>query len=124
MPKRGSRGPSKGRTKRPFKRKFLFRKKKFCKFCDEKIAFIDYKDVRLLQGFIPERAKIFPAEPVALVVEDIERDRGRHRHRDVAAAPPQSLFLDRAQHVQRRRFGRTDMAASLTVRTDLTARLQ
>jgi len=46
--------------KKPFKRKFLFRKKKFCKFCDEKIAFIDYKDLRLLQGFTPERSKIFP----------------------------------------------------------------
>ncbi len=60
MPKRGGGRPSKGKARRPFKRKFLFRKKKFCKFCDEKIAFIDYKDVRLLQGFIPERAKIFP----------------------------------------------------------------
>ena len=39
--------------KKPFK-------KKFCKFCDEKIAFIDYKDVRLMQAFTPERAKIFP----------------------------------------------------------------
>ncbi len=60
MPKRGGGRPSKGKGRRPFKRKFLFRKKKFCKFCDEKISFIDYKDVRLLQGFIPERAKIFP----------------------------------------------------------------
>jgi small subunit ribosomal protein S18 len=60
MPKRGGGRPAKGKPRRPFKRKFLFRKKKFCKFCDEKIAFIDYKDVRLLQGFVPERAKIFP----------------------------------------------------------------
>jgi len=60
MPKRGGGRASKGKARRPFKRKFLFRKKKFCKFCDEKISFIDYKDVRLLQGFIPERAKIFP----------------------------------------------------------------
>ncbi len=49
-----------GDKKRQFKKKFLFRKKKFCKFCDEKIAFIDYKDIRLLQGFTPERSKIFP----------------------------------------------------------------
>jgi len=49
-----------GRGRKPFKRKFLFRKKKFCKFCEEKLHFIDYKDVRLLQGFVPERAKIFP----------------------------------------------------------------
>ena len=60
MPKRGGGRLAKGKARRPFKRKFLFRKKKFCKFCDEKISFIDYKDVRLLQGFIPERAKIFP----------------------------------------------------------------
>lgn len=56
--KRGS-GGTRGR-KKGFKRKFLFRKKKFCKFCDEKINFIDYKDVRLLQAFTPERSKIFP----------------------------------------------------------------
>jgi len=43
-----------------FKKKFLFRRRKFCKFCDEKIEVIDYKDVRLLQGFIPERGKILP----------------------------------------------------------------
>ena len=53
-------GRDAGRPKKQFKRKFLFRKKKFCKFCDEKIKFIDYKDLRLLQGFTPERAKIFP----------------------------------------------------------------
>ena len=41
-------------------KKFLFRRKKFCKFCDEKIAFIDYKDLKLVQGFVPERGKILP----------------------------------------------------------------
>ena len=55
----GGRGQDRGRKKQ-YKKKFLFRKKKFCKFCDEKIKYIDYKDVRLLQGFVPERAKIFP----------------------------------------------------------------
>ena len=28
------------------RKKFLFSRRKFCKFCDEKIAFIDYKDVQ------------------------------------------------------------------------------
>jgi len=46
--------------KKQFRKKFLFRKKKFCKFCEEKIPYIDYKNVRLLQGFTPERGKIFP----------------------------------------------------------------
>jgi small subunit ribosomal protein S18 len=40
-------------------RKF-FRRKKVCKFCVEKIDNIDYKDVRLLSGFIAERGKIVP----------------------------------------------------------------
>jgi len=58
-PSGGGRDAGRG-GKKPFKRKFLFRKKKFCKFCDEKINYIDYKDIRLLQGFVPERSKIFP----------------------------------------------------------------
>ena len=40
-------------------RKF-FRRKKVCKFCDEKIDAINYKDVRLLSGFVAERGKIVP----------------------------------------------------------------
>lgn len=46
--------------KKPGRKKFLFRRRKFCKFCDEKIAFIDYKDSKLLQGYVPERGKILP----------------------------------------------------------------
>ena len=41
-------------------KKFLFRRRKFCKFCDEKIPFIDYKDVKTVSGFVPERGKILP----------------------------------------------------------------
>ena len=51
-------GPRRGGG-RP-KGRLLFRRRKFCKFCEEKVEYIDYKDVRLLQGFIPERAKILP----------------------------------------------------------------
>jgi small subunit ribosomal protein S18 len=40
-------------------RKF-FRRKKVCKFCVEKIAVINYKDVRLLAGFVAESGKIVP----------------------------------------------------------------
>jgi small subunit ribosomal protein S18 len=36
------------------------RRKKVCKFCVEKIDYIDYKDSRLLLQFIPERGKILP----------------------------------------------------------------
>lgn len=35
-------------------------KKKFCKFCADKVAFIDYKDIRLLKSYTTERGKILP----------------------------------------------------------------
>ena len=41
-------------------RRTLFRRRKLCKFCTEKIDYINYKDVRLLLPFIPERGKIQP----------------------------------------------------------------
>jgi small subunit ribosomal protein S18 len=37
-----------------------FRRKKVCKFCVEKIESINYKDVRLLAGFVAESGKIVP----------------------------------------------------------------
>jgi small subunit ribosomal protein S18 len=37
-----------------------FRRKKVCKFCVEKIDSVDYKDVRLLSGFVAESGKIVP----------------------------------------------------------------
>jgi len=40
-------------------RKF-FRRKKVCKFCVEKIDGINYKDVRMLSGFVSEAGKIVP----------------------------------------------------------------
>jgi small subunit ribosomal protein S18 len=40
-------------------RKF-YRRKKFCKFCVEKIDAINYKDIRLLSQFVAERGKIIP----------------------------------------------------------------
>jgi len=40
--------------------KFYFRRRKVCKFCVDKIPYIDFQDVRLLSGFIPERGKILP----------------------------------------------------------------
>ena len=38
-------------------RKVFFRRRKVCKFCADKIDYIDYKDVKLLQQFIPERSE-------------------------------------------------------------------
>lgn len=42
------------------KKKFFYRRKRVCKFCVEKIEYIDFKDTKLLQQFIPERGKILP----------------------------------------------------------------
>lgn len=44
-----------GQQRRP-----MFRRRKVCKFCADKIDDINYKDVRLLMPFVPERAKILP----------------------------------------------------------------
>jgi small subunit ribosomal protein S18 len=41
-------------------RRGLFRRRKVCKFCADKIDDINYKDVKLLTGFVPERGKILP----------------------------------------------------------------
>lgn len=41
-------------------RKQYYRRRKVCKFCVEKINFIDYKDLRLIGPFVAERGKILP----------------------------------------------------------------
>jgi small subunit ribosomal protein S18 len=41
-------------------RRPMFRRRKVCKFCAEKIDDINYKDSKLLMPFVPERAKILP----------------------------------------------------------------
>ena len=59
---RGPRGPRPGGGPggpREGGRKY-FRRKKVCKFCTEKIEAINYKDVRLLAGFVAESGKIVP----------------------------------------------------------------
>jgi small subunit ribosomal protein S18 len=35
-----------------------FQRRKFCRFCADKIAFIDYKDMKILRGYMTERGKI------------------------------------------------------------------
>jgi small subunit ribosomal protein S18 len=52
-PGAGPGGPREGGRK-------FFRRKKVCKFCVEKIDSINYKDVRLLSGFVSEAGKIVP----------------------------------------------------------------
>src|SRR5712671_4535595 len=45
---------------RPRGKRQYFRKKKVCKFCVEKMDFIDYKRADILSQFVPERGKILP----------------------------------------------------------------
>ncbi len=49
----GPGGPRKG------KRQF-FRKKKVCRFCVDRVDFIDFKKVEMLQPFVQDRGKILP----------------------------------------------------------------
>ena len=44
-----------GQQRRP-----MFRRRKVCKFCADKIDDINYKDAKLLGAFVPERGKILP----------------------------------------------------------------
>lgn len=40
------------------KERFLPARKKFCRFCVDKVKSIDYKDTKRLEAFIKERGKI------------------------------------------------------------------
>ena len=51
----GARGGQKDAGKR-----YFFRRRKVCKFCADKIDYVDYKDVKLLSAFVPERGKVLP----------------------------------------------------------------
>ena len=53
-------GSAKGNEKQQGQRRTLFRRRKVCKFCADKIDDINYKDVKLLGPFVPERGKVLP----------------------------------------------------------------
>ena len=69
---RGSRGPGRpgsggrgggvggGGAKEGGGKRYFFRRRKVCKFCADKVDYIDYKDAKMLLPFVPERAKILP----------------------------------------------------------------
>jgi small subunit ribosomal protein S18 len=56
----GSGGGAAGRGGKEQGKRYFFRRRKVCKFCADKIDYIDYKDVKLLGPFAPERGKILP----------------------------------------------------------------
>jgi len=57
---RGKSSDKKGAEKGQQQRRTLFRRRKVCKFCADKIDDINYKDVKLIGPFVPERGKILP----------------------------------------------------------------
>lgn len=56
----GDRDRDKDKDKDKGGRRGFFRRRRVCKFCVEKIDYVNYKDVKLLAPFIPERGKIQP----------------------------------------------------------------
>ena len=77
---RGRGGASKD-DKDSARRRGMFRRRRVCKFCVDKIDYINYKDVKLLSQFVPERGKIQP-----------RRISGHLRH-----APAQAADRDQAR---------------------------
>lgn len=53
-------GDKKTADKEKGQRRTMFRRRKVCKFCADRIDNIDYKDVKLIGPFVPERGKILP----------------------------------------------------------------
>ena len=71
---------AKGKPKK--KKSFSGRRAKFCKFCVEKLPYIDYKDTKTLSAFTPERGKVLPRRTSGVcavhqraLVEAIKRSR-------------------------------------------------
>ena len=57
---RGKSSSSQQQQGKDQQRRPMFRSRKVCKFCADKIDDINYKDVKLLMPFVPERAKVLP----------------------------------------------------------------
>lgn len=57
---RGGRGGRGGADKEKGQRRGFFRRRRVCRFCTDKIDYINYKDVKMLMPFVPERGKIQP----------------------------------------------------------------
>jgi small subunit ribosomal protein S18 len=58
--RRDAKGGAGGRGAKDGGKRYFFRRRKVCKFCADKIDYIDYKDVKTLGSFVPERGKILP----------------------------------------------------------------
>ena len=64
----------------------FFRRRKSCPFSGKNAPKIDYKDVRLLQGFMSERGKIVPSRITAVSAKkqrELSQAIKRARHMDL-----------------------------------------
>ncbi|MBN1939800.1 MAG: 30S ribosomal protein S18 [Candidatus Aminicenantes bacterium] len=48
------------RPDKPAYKKFFPPKKKFCRFCQRNVKFIDYKNSDILKKYVPDRGRISP----------------------------------------------------------------
>src|SRR5262249_26304957 len=56
----GRGGPGGAKGGKDAGKRYFFRRREGCKVCADKIDYIDYKAVKLLSGFVPERGKVLP----------------------------------------------------------------
>lgn len=65
-----------------------FQRRKFCRFCSDKISFIDYKDTKKLRYYITERGKIVAARMTGNCAKhQRELTRAIKRARNIALLP-------------------------------------
>ena len=71
--------------KKPYRK---FQRRKFCKFCADKVVFIDYKDIRSLKSFLTERGKIIAGRMTGNCTKhQRELTRAIKRARNIALIP-------------------------------------
>lgn len=69
-----------------------FQRKKFCRFCADKVAFIDYKELKTLRNYMTERGKILSRKMTGTcAVHQRELTESIKRARTIALLP----FMER-----------------------------
>ena len=65
-----------------------FQRRKFCRFCADKVAFIDYKDIKTLRHYITERGKMIAGRMTGNCAKhQRELTRAIKRARNIALLP-------------------------------------
>ena len=74
----------------------FFRRRKSCPFSGKNAPKIDYKDIRLLQGFMSERGKIVPSRITAVSAK---------KQRELTQAIKRARFLALLPYIDKRAGG-------------------